>query len=138
MAHDLPAHVVPYLKSRLERGDMVLFTGAGFSRAARNVLGEHVPSVDTLRAALSELVYPGKPLADDDALQDLFGLARQRAWNRLRDLLRLQFNVARDSIPDMYVAIFSAAWHKVYTLNIDDLPRSPTGVADASTPLGQQ
>ncbi len=103
---------------------MVLFTGAGFSRAARNVLGEHVPSVDALCAALSELVYPGKPLADDDALQDLFGLARQRAWNRLRDLLRLQFNVARDSIPDMYVDIFSAAWHKVYTLNIDDLPEA--------------
>ena len=122
MAHDLPAHVVPYLKGRLERGDMVLFTGAGFSLAARNVLGDRVPSVDELRAALNELVYPGKSLADDDALQDLFGLARRRAWNRLRDLLKLQFTVARDSIPDVYVAIFSAAWHKVYTLNIDDLP----------------
>lgn len=124
VAHDLPAHAAPYLKSRLQRGDMVLFTGAGFSVAARNVLGDHIPSVDTLRAALSELVYPGKPLADDDALQDLFGLAKQRAWNQLRDLLRHQFSVARNSIPDMYAGIFSAAWHKVYTLNIDDLPEA--------------
>ena len=122
MAHDLPAHVVPYLKGRLERGDMVLFTGAGFSLAALNVLGDRVPSVDELRASLNELVYPGTPLANDDTLQDLFGLAKRRAWNRLRDLLRLHFTVARDSIPDIYVDIFSAAWHKVYTLNIDDLP----------------
>ena len=119
---DVPPYVVPYLKGRLERGDMVLFTGAGSSRAARNILGDRIPSVDDLRASLNELVYPGTPLADDDSLQDLFGLARQRAANPLRDLLRLQFAVDRDSIPDMYLEIFSAAWHKVYTLNIDDLP----------------
>ena len=122
MAREMPAAVVPYLKGRLERGDMILFTGAGFSRQARNIIGTRVPSVDELRAALSELVYPRTSLADDDALQDLFGLAKQRAWNRLRDLLKTHFMVDRDSIADMYVDIFSAAWHKVYTLNIDDLP----------------
>ena len=122
MADDLPPYVVPYLKDRLKRGDMVLFTGAGFSLAARNILGDRVPSVDDLRAALNELVYPGTTLADDDGLQDLFGLARRRAWNRLRDLMSQQFAVDRDSIPDIYVEMFSAAWHKVYTLNIDDLP----------------
>lgn len=118
----VPPYVIPYLKGRLERGDMVLFTGAGSSRAARNILGDRIPSVDDLRAALNDLVYPGTPLANDDSLQDLFGLAKQRAGNRLRDLLRMQFTVDRDSIPDLYVEIFSAAWHKVYTLNIDDLP----------------
>ena len=101
---------------------MVLFTGAGFSRAACNILGDRVPSVDDLRASLNDLVYPGSALNDDDGLQDLFGLARGRAWTRLRNLLRLSFAVDRNAVPDMYRDIFSAAWWKVYTLNIDDLP----------------
>ena len=122
MVDTLPAHVIPYLKNRLERGDMVLFTGAGFSLGALNVLGDHVPSVDELRAALNQLVYPGTSLDEDDGLQDLFGLARRQGWNRLRDLMSQQFAVDRDSVPAIYVDIFSAAWYKVYTLNIDDLP----------------
>jgi hypothetical protein len=119
---DVPKYAIPYLEGRFERGDMVLFTGAGFSRDARNALGKQVPSVDELRALLSELVYPRTPLSDDDGLQDLFGLARVRARTRLRDMLSQQFAVDRDGIPDMYVDLFSAAWHRVYTLNIDDLP----------------
>ena len=121
LADRLPAHVTPYLEGRLKRGDMVLFTGAGFSGAACNILGDRIPSVDDLRAALNKLVYPGTPLRDDDGLQDLFGLARGRAWSRLRDLLRTSFAVDRNAVPDMYREIFSAAWWKVYTLNIDDL-----------------
>jgi Mrp family chromosome partitioning ATPase len=100
---------------------MVLFTGAGFSSGARNQAGEAVPSVKRLRALLNDLVYPGSELADDDTLTHLFGLAQVRARNRLQDLLAQQFTVDRRAVPEMYGEIFSAAWFRVYTLNIDDL-----------------
>jgi hypothetical protein len=143
---ELPSGVIPYLRRRFEQGDMVLFTGAGFSLAAKNQGGESVPSVSQLRAMLTGLVYPGSEPDDEDSLQHLFGLAQSRAGNRLRDLVRTQFTVDRAHLPEMYVRVLSAAWHRIYTVNVDDLelavasshtlPRAITSITPRSA-LGQ-
>ena len=99
----------------------MLFTGAGFSSAAQNQMGDMVPSVRELRVLLNDLVYPGSALEEEDTLKDLFGLAQARAHGRLKELLAQQFSVDRLNVADMYADLFSAAWFRVYTLNIDDL-----------------
>ena len=120
----LPSGTVAYLRRRFEEGDVVLFTGAGFSRDASSQAGGRVPSVDDLRRMLSELVYPGSAVDPADSLADLFGVARTRAYNRVREILERYFVVDRSNLPAMYADILGAAWHRVYTLNIVDLPEA--------------
>ena len=129
MVSELPSGTIPYLERRLELGDMVLFTGAGFSADAKNQTGAPIPSVRRLRELLNELVYPGTALEEGDSLKDLFGLAQTRALNRLGALLAEQFSVDRVDLPEMYSAILSAAWFRVYTVNIDDLELAVAGSA---------
>ena len=47
-----------YLKGRFEIGQIVLFTGAGFSRDAENIDGEKIPSALGLRDKIWNLCFP--------------------------------------------------------------------------------
>ena len=47
------------LRSQMERAEIVLFTGAGFSMGARDRQGRPVPSSTQLREELWALCYPG-------------------------------------------------------------------------------
>lgn len=113
--------IVAYLRGRFEQGDMVLFTGAGFSSGAKNVGGTPIPSVATLKRRLWNLVYGDLEFDEKSSLQDLFELARTRALGALRAELERQFTVERRDVPAMYATIFGLSWARVYTLNIDDL-----------------
>ena len=125
----------------------MLFTGAGFSSAAQNQLGSVVPSVRELRLLLNDLVYPGSALEEGDTLKDLYGLAQARAHGRLKELLAQQFSVDRLTVADMYADLFSAAWFRVYTLNVDDLelavaasrtlPRPLVSITPSQHPQGE-
>lgn len=107
----------------------MLFTGAGFSRDATSQAGGAVPSVEELRRMLSEIVYPGSAVDPADSLADLFGVTRTRAYNRVREILERYFVVDRAGLPSMYADIFGASWHRIYTLNIDDLPEAVSASA---------
>lgn len=124
MSSLLPGGTVAYLKRQFEQGDAILFTGAGFSCDASSQAGGAVPSVDEFRRMLNGIVYPGSIIDPADSLADLFGVARTRAHNRVREIIERHFVVDRAKLPAMYADIFSAAWHRVYTLNIDDLPEA--------------
>jgi hypothetical protein len=104
----------------LRRGEVILFTGAGFSLDAMNRGGAHVPSVSALRAALLEVAF-GEPIDDGSSLGDAYEVAVTTARNNTRDLLEDQLRVDAASLPESYEQWYAAPWLRSYTLNIDDL-----------------
>lgn len=141
---DIKRTLVPHLAGQLERGLAVLFTGAGFSMACKNIRDEPMPSARKLRELLWDLCFPGKPFSAQSSLPDLYSFAQIRQSNQMSGLLRSSLTVQEESIPDFYRAIFSLPWYRCFTLNIDNvatavsarytLPR-PT-VAVSATAIG--
>lgn len=109
------------LSSQLSRGEVILFTGAGFSRDAVGRSGSSLPSVDELKAALRGIALPGQGEDDGSSLGDLFELAVSTAQNRTRQLLEERLRVDGNALPEEYRVWFSMPWARVYTLNMDDL-----------------
>jgi hypothetical protein len=112
---------VLFLNRSLERGTAILFTGAGFSAAAHNVVGMNLPVGNALREALWQVAFPGEPFDSQSSLGDIYDAgvrtARARTGERLRELL----TVDARALPDMYAEYLSVPWYRIYTLNIDDL-----------------
>lgn len=117
----LPPNAVPYLADRLRRGDMLLFTGAGFSRAAQNVDRDAFPLLNELRPLLWDLCYPGQPIHPSTSVQSLFSTAKARAGGKLKALLQRKLTAIPEGVPSLYDDIFAMPWHRVYTLNVDNL-----------------
>ena len=68
---DLEDIVLPHLHAQFERGRVVLFTGAGFSLTAKNLLGESLPSSKGLAEKIWPLCFPSVPFDESSSLQDL-------------------------------------------------------------------
>ena len=113
--------IVPYLSGKFQKAAPVLFTGAGFSLAAKNILGEAIPTAETLREKIWNLCFPGEPLDPASPLQQVYETALMRSKKGLKALLTSSLTVDASSLPDWYRLFFAMPWHKVYTLNIDDL-----------------
>lgn len=110
------------LKRQLSRGELVLFTGAGFSYAATSVSGRPVPSAQALKEELWRLAFPATHTVDPRSqLGDVFELASARARNKTRDLLLSLLSIDAASTPARFQTWFSLPWYRHYTLNIDDL-----------------
>ncbi|MGC2215069.1 MAG: SIR2 family protein [Silvibacterium sp.] len=112
---------IPHLRAQFERGRPVLFTGAGFSMAAKNIDGRSLPSGAMLKKALWPICFPDEEFDPDSSLQDIFDSALRRAKGKLSEVLLRTFTVAEDGIPEWYSQVFSLPWQRAYTLNIDDL-----------------
>jgi hypothetical protein len=112
---------IPHLSGQFERARPVLFTGAGFSRAAKNISGVPLPSVTELKGRLWELCFPGKEFDNRSSLQDIYEHALLRHGKSLADLMTRLLTVDGESLPQLYQDIFSMPWLRTYTLNIDDL-----------------
>jgi hypothetical protein len=97
----------------------VLFTGAGFSAAARDRSGRPLPDGEQMRRELWALVFgDGEP--DDSSLADLFDVALARCRAPLERYLADRLRIGGMLAP-YYGPWFRAPWHKIYTLNVDDL-----------------
>lgn len=105
----------------MRRADTLLFTGAGFSRGARNLRDEPMPVGADLARLLWPLCYPSEPFDEVSKLEDLFDNARSRNVRALADLLHRALSVQPRSIPEYYAKLLSMPWYRVYTLNVDDL-----------------
>lgn len=114
-------HIVPHLRNQFSRAWPILFTGAGFSCEALNIHGKNLPGVDVLKRALWEISFGSEPVEDTSSLQDVFEAAMLSAKNRLIDFLTEEFTVDATSLPAWYGDVFSLAWYRCYTLNIDNL-----------------
>ena len=65
------------LASQMSRGEVILFTGAGFSSGAKATDGEAVPSAWGLEQLLWPKTFPGEPFDEQSQLGDAFEVARQ-------------------------------------------------------------
>jgi tetratricopeptide (TPR) repeat protein len=113
--------IIGHLKNQFARATPILFTGAGFSSSARNIRCGNLPTGGQLKDLLWNLCFPGKPYDGSSTLQDVFDVAHVRHPAELRDLLQENFTVEAGSVPEWYRTVLSLPWHRVYTLNIDDL-----------------
>ncbi len=116
------------LRRQLARGELVLFTGAGFSYAAVSISGEPIPSVWALKQELWRLAFPADPTVDNRSqLGDIFELAVSRAKNNTRNVLQRLLSVDAAKSPKRFENWFSLPWFRHYTLNIDDLDEAMSG-----------
>ena len=118
---DLQRIYIPHLRTQFERAQPILFTGAGFSVAAKNLSGETLPTYAALQEKLWELCFPGEAFEDSSNLQYLFEHALLRHGNALASLLTNLLSVDTGALPKWYEQILSFPWCRCYTLNIDNL-----------------
>jgi hypothetical protein len=109
------------LRSQTSRGELILFTGAGFSVGAKNRSGQLIPTSSELRRELWQLCYRGEPFDDSSSLGDLYSAALRRNRAELAELLQARLTVDPESLPDYYQRFFNFPWLRCYTLNVDDL-----------------
>jgi hypothetical protein len=110
-----------FLRRSLEAGTAILFTGAGFSAAATNAAGVHLPVGSVLRERLWAVAFPGEPFDASATLGDIYDVAIRSAGRATEALLRELYTVDPATLPEMYKDYFSVPWYRIYTLNIDDL-----------------
>lgn len=110
------------LKSQMSRGELVIFTGAGFSLAAISRKGIHLPSVADLKKQLWEICFPAQQYDPSSLLGDLFAVASHAHPQRLKATLEESLSIDPATLPDFYSLFFNCPWFRWYTLNVDDLP----------------
>ena len=112
---------IPHIRTQFERGRPILFTGAGFSSGAKNLLGEPIPIASDLKQRLWALCYPGSAFEESCSLQDLYEDALGKHRKGVTDLLLSHLTPEPASLPEWYREIFSMPWCRAYTLNVDDI-----------------
>ncbi len=118
----MESHLRERLSNQMKRGDLVLFTGAGFSLSAKRLDGNFLPSTSGLKKILWSLALPNDPYEEDSKLGDIYDCAVRKAGNQVKQVLRESLTVdAIKGVPECYRVWFSMPWTRIYTLNIDDL-----------------
>lgn len=113
--------IVERLGEQLARGEVVLFTGAGFSFGATDTQGTPIPQVKALTEEIWDLVWPGEVVPEDSALSDTYAAALAQKRNDLKQLMLRRLDVAPHSVTDQHRRWLSMPWRRAYTLNIDNL-----------------
>ena len=116
-----PKDILPRLRSQFERGEPVLFTGAGFSLGAKSSDGEPMPTSRTLTEEFWRLAFPSAPADSSTQLGDAFYAASQRRRSHVSEFVQRRLSVESESLPSFYRRWFSMPWSRCYTLNVDDL-----------------
>ena len=134
--------VLPHLRTQFGKARGILFTGAGFSREAKNILGEPLPSVLEVRQRLWSLAFGDEAFDETASLQDIYHAARLRNYRQVKQSLTDWLTVEASSLPEWYYTFFQVPWKRCYTLNIDDLeaaanrmfnlPRKPISISGAN------
>jgi len=122
------------LESFVSQGRVILFTGAGFSLDAKNRSGEFLPTVNELAKTLWDIAFPREPY-EPSSLGDVYEAAHMQASKETQRQLRQRLTVDPSSINESYLSWFSFPWHRIYTLNIDDLDEAASRAFDFSRPL---
>lgn len=112
------------IHSALLSGRAVLVTGAGFSRGAVDVHGDALPLGRELAEQIWPIAFGNEPFDESSSLGEIFRLANRKAGSLLKQHLDLVFTVDRNALPGRYVEWLQLPWHRIYTLNIDDLDRA--------------
>ena len=146
---ELEATIIPHLKTQFERCRAVLFIGAGFSATSKNIEGERIPLGQELAKKIWPLCFPSDEFEVSASLSDLYETALSKDPNGLKQLLLKCLTIQSDSIENWMIDYFSFPWHRIYTLNVDNLidvipqrsslPRTLRGISatNLSAPLTQ-
>ncbi len=100
-------NLLPYVRNQMSRGQIVLFTGAGFSLGAKSRSGDPMPSATRLRDALMEIAYPGEAVETRTSLSDAFAVALPRNRDAVRALFDRRLSVDPGSLSDYHRIFFS-------------------------------
>jgi hypothetical protein len=118
---EIEAHDLARLRSQASRGELILFTGAGFSAGAKDHAGRGIPLGSELKRELWHLCYAGETYDDSSSLGDLYGAALRLKKTELANLLQSRLSVDPDTLSEYYLALFNFPWFRCFTLNVDDL-----------------
>lgn len=113
--------IVARLSEQMARGEVILFTGAGFSMGASDREGRPIPQVKELTAEIARLVWPEDEPDPELELADTYAAALRHKRGALAERMRSRLTVEPDSVTANQLAWFSQPWLRAYTLNIDDL-----------------
>ncbi len=119
----------------MSRGEVVLFTGAGFSVGALDHSGRPIPQVADLTNEIARLVWPDDDPDPELSLPDTYAAALREKRNPLGDLVRERLTVAPQTVTPKQLLWFSMPWLRAYTLNIDDLESAAARVASPPRPI---
>jgi hypothetical protein len=108
------------LRATVASGTAILFTGAGFALDARDRDGQPLPDSASMAREVWPLCFPDEEI-DDSTLSDLFEVALRCSPKELAGYLERRLIVGPHPLPEYYRAWFTAPWHRLYTLNVDDL-----------------
>jgi len=114
--------------------EAILFTGAGFSAEAHCCAGMPLPDSAQMARDLWALLFPDEE-PDDSTLADLYDIALVRAPDALREYVATHLRIGNAPLPASFRAWFSAPWHRIYTLNVDDLEAAVVRQFDLPRPL---
>jgi SIR2-like domain len=112
----------------MSRGEVVLFTGAGFSVGSLDRNGRPIPQVAELTSEIARLVWPDDDPDSELSLPDTYAAALREKRNQLADLIRERLTVDPQTVTPSQSLWFSMPWLRAYTLNIDDLESAATRV----------
>jgi energy-coupling factor transporter ATP-binding protein EcfA2 len=109
-----------HLLRQLSNNQVVLFLGAGFSRGAKNMLGEDFPTGWGLGEKMWHfLSYNGN--YDSTPLAQMYQRFLTAGIKKNEKSTFLETNLLSGDIPDFYDAYAIPHWFKIYTINIDDI-----------------
>lgn len=109
-----------YLLRRLQRNEVVLFVGAGFSIGAKNYNNENLPTGRQFSEKIWKFIsMPGD--YDETNLQTMYELllTKGKKIDDVKRFLNGEF-IVKD-FPEFYKFISLPYWYKIYTTNIDNL-----------------
>jgi hypothetical protein len=109
------------IEDRIESG-IILFTGAGLSKDVTDRDSRNLPLGKDLAKELWDF-FPTifRATYDNSSLKDIFNVLQVKKPNDLVMFLNKRFSVDSKSVKDYYKRYIEFPWHKIYTLNIDDL-----------------
>ncbi len=130
-----------YLLRQISNNQVVLFLGAGFSREAKNKLGEEFPTAWKLGEKMWKfLSYPGK--YDDTPLPQMYQAFLKAGIKKDKKKEFLNSNLLSGEIPDIYLNLTIPYWFKIYTINVDDIltkifQKKRKGIDELKFPIDQ-
>ncbi|WP_426369936.1 SIR2 family protein [Pseudocolwellia sp. HL-MZ7] len=104
------------LQSRLQTGNAILFTGAGFSLGTENTLGKEPPLAKGLSKKISKLAG----IDEDEDLKYTANVYLKYNSNPSPLLSLLKDNFILKSVSDYHKTIVSNGWKRFYTTNYDN------------------
>ena len=118
---DIPPYFDIQLHNIIGSGRAILVTGAGFSANVKDATGHDFPTAGELAKEIWPIAFPNEAFDSGSSLGEIFRVAANTNATRLREHLELCFTADPETIPRRYTDWFSLPWHRIYTLNIDNL-----------------